>query len=116
MDIPESPASSDGGPATPAPLRQQPDTPASPTSASPPRGVIKRGMRTVWFRHAVCWVIALGLISVAAFDRTTAPAPAHSSDAAAFAWVTTVIILFAIVGLVVTLRQWEQVGAAVDSG
>jgi hypothetical protein len=40
----------------------------------------------------------------------------HSSDAAAFAWVTTVIILFAIVGLVVTLRQWEQVGAAVDSG
>ena len=70
-------------------------------------------MRTVWFRHAVCWVIALFVISVAAIDRTTAPAPAHSSDAASFAWVTTVIILFAIVGLVITLRQWEQVGAAV---
>ena len=113
MDTPASPASPDGGPATPAPLRQESDTPASPTSVSPPGGVIRRGMRTVWFRHAVCWVIALFVISVAAIDRTTAPAPAHSSDAASFAWVTTVIILFAIVGLVITLRQWEQVGAAV---
>jgi hypothetical protein len=66
-------------------------------------------------RHVAYWAFALGVISLTAFDGTTAPAPASSSDVAFFAWLAWVVVAiigFAIMALVHTLRGWESVGAA----
>lgn len=73
------------------------------------------GRRRTWVRHFVYWVIALGLISVTAFDRTVAAPPAHSSGADALPWLIfllVVVMSVAILGLVAMLLEWEQVGAA----
>ena len=59
------------------------------------------------------WAIALGVISITAFDRTTGAAPARpSSDVLFLVWLVVVFIVLAIMGLVSMLREWEQVGAA----
>jgi hypothetical protein len=61
-------------------------------------------------------VIALGVICLTAFDGSTAPGSAPSTSGAEFfawfGWLVVVVILFAIMGLVSTLRGWEQLGAA----
>ena len=61
-------------------------------------------------------MIALGVISLTAFDRSTAPGSAPSTSGveyfAWFGWLVVVVILFAIRGLISTLRDWEQLGAA----
>lgn len=70
------------------------------------------GERPAWIRHSAYWVIALGVISLTAFDKTTSAVSAHSSDVASLAWFVAVAGFLAIMGLVVTLLEWEQVGAA----
>jgi hypothetical protein len=50
--------------------------------------------------------------SLTAFDETTGAVSAHSSDVASLAWFVAVAGVLAIMGLVVTLLEWEQVGAA----
>jgi len=85
----------------------------------PPDG---RQPQTDLVAQAVCldsafvyWAIALVLIALVSLDRTTTPAPAQSDEVAFiawFAWLVVAVILIAIAGLLSTLRQWEQLGAA----
>jgi hypothetical protein len=77
-----------------------------------PSGVSWWGERSVWIRHFFYWAIALGVISLTVFDGTTGAAPAQSGDVAFIVWFVVVFIAVAIMGLVSTLREWEQVGAA----
>jgi hypothetical protein len=78
-----------------------------------PSGVSWWGERRTWIRHLAYWAIALGVISITAFDRTTGAAPARpSSDVLFLVWLVVVFIVLAIMGLVSMLREWEQVGAA----
>jgi hypothetical protein len=77
-----------------------------------PSGVSLWGELPVWIRHPAYWAFALGVISLTAFDGTTAPASDHRSDVAFFVWLVVVVIVLAIMSLVSTLREWEQVGAA----
>jgi hypothetical protein len=56
--------------------------------------------------------MALGLISITAFDRTTSVVTRRSSDVASLAWFVAVGGVVATMGLVAMLREWEQVGAA----
>jgi hypothetical protein len=73
------------------------------------------GKRPTLIRHFAYWTIALGLISATAFDRTTAAPTAHSSGADALVWLIfllVVVIALAIMGLVATLLEWQEVGAA----
>jgi hypothetical protein len=72
------------------------------------------GERPAWIRHFAYWAVALGVISLTAFDGTTSAVSAHSSDVASLAWSVAVAGVLAIMGLVVTLLEWEQVGAARD--
>ena len=81
-------------------------------SSRRPSGVSWWGERPAWIRHSAYWVIALGVISLTAFDKTTSAVSAHSSDVASLAWFVAVAGFLAIMGLVVTLLEWEQVGAA----
>jgi hypothetical protein len=72
--------------------------------------------RPTWLRHLVYWLIALGVASLTAFDRSTAPGSASATsgvgDFVWFGWLVVVVILGAIMGLVSTLRGWEELGAA----
>ena len=65
-----------------------------------------------WIRnHLVGWAFALGLISIAAIDRTTSAA---HGDVEVYVWLVCGIvaaIAVAIGYLVRTLRRWEQLGA-----
>ena len=72
----------------------------------------KWGERPTWVRHAVYWAIALGIIALTAFDGTTSAVSASSGDVESLAWFVTIGLVLAIMGLVVTLLEWEQVGAA----
>ena len=76
-----------------------------------PSGVSWWGERSVWIRHPVYWAFALGVISLTAFDGTTGAAPPHSGDLVFLAWLVVFVIIVAIIFLVFTLREWEQVGA-----
>lgn len=119
MDTPESPASPDGGQATPAPLRQQSATPASPPFVSGlwrtslrPSGVSWWGERPAWIRHFAYWAIALGVVSMTAFDGTTGAAPTRpSSNVAFFVWIIIVFIVVAIMGLLFMYRESGQTRA-----
>jgi hypothetical protein len=53
-----------------------------------------------------------GRFAATAFDETTGAVSAHSSDVASLAWFVAVAGVLAIMGLVVTLLEWEQVGPA----
>jgi hypothetical protein len=81
-------------------------------TARRPSGVSWWGERPAWIRHFAYWAVALGVISLTAFDETTGAVSAHSSDVASLAWFVAVAGVLAIMGLVVTLLEWEQVGAA----
>jgi hypothetical protein len=75
-------------------------------------GVSWWGERPTWIRHVVYWAIALGVTALTAFDSTSA-VPARSTDELAFlAWVVGVGGVLAIMGLVFTLTEWEQIGVA----
>jgi hypothetical protein len=69
-------------------------------------------MRTWQFRHVVGWVIVLGLLSISAFDRTTTAAHGDVETFVWLVWVIVAVIALAMVYLVRTLRNWEQLGAA----
>ena len=72
-------------------------------------------MQTVGFRHVLAWVIALGVISLSAFDGTTNTT--RSSDVELllfFVWLVLIVIASSIVFLARTLRNWEQLGPAVS--
>ena len=75
-------------------------------------GVSGWGQRSVWTRHITYWCIALGLISLTAFDDTTANAPEDTGDIAVFAWFVAVVLAVGVMGLVFTIREWEQAGIA----
>jgi hypothetical protein len=77
-----------------------------------PSGVSLWGERPTWIRHTVYWAIALGMIALTAFDGTRDAQPANSSDVAFLAWLVIVGGIAAIMGLVFTLHEWEQIGAA----
>jgi hypothetical protein len=53
------------------------------------------------------------VISLTAFDRTTAAPPAHSTDEGALVWLIFLVVvsIVAIMGLVAMLLEWELVGA-----
>jgi hypothetical protein len=54
------------------------------------------------------------VISLTAFDRTTAAPPAHSTDEGALVWLiflVVVVSIVAIMGLVAMLLEWELVAA-----
>jgi RsiW-degrading membrane proteinase PrsW (M82 family) len=70
------------------------------------------GERPTWVRHAVYWAIALGIIALTAFDGTTSAVSARSGDVESLAWFVTIGLVLAIMGLVFTLTEWEQIGAA----
>ena len=72
----------------------------------------KWGERPTWFRHAVYWAIVLGIIALTAYDGTTSAVSASSGDVESLAWFVTVGLVLAIMGLVFTLTEWEQIGAA----
>ena len=75
--------------------------------------------RPAWIRHSVYWAFALGVIALCAFDVTTAAPSDDSSGKGAFillVGLVVVVIGFALAGLLLTLRQWEQVGAARTTG
>jgi hypothetical protein len=74
--------------------------------------VSKWGERPTWVRHAVYWAIALGIIALTAFDGTTSAVSASSGDVESLAWFVTIGLVLAIMGLVFTLTEWEQIGAA----
>jgi hypothetical protein len=77
-----------------------------------PSGVSWWGERPTWIRHAVYWAIALGVIAATALDVPGDDQPANSSDVGGLAWLVIVGGVVAIMGLVFTLREWEQIGAA----
>jgi len=77
-----------------------------------PSGTSWWGERPTWIRHLVYWTIALGVISISAFDRTTGDFSAHSDDVAALAWFGGVGGIVAIYGLMVLLMETERLGAA----
>ena len=78
-----------------------------------PSGVSWWGERPTWARHLVYWAIALGLIAATALDRDTRAVPARSTDdLAALAWVVILCAVPAIMGLVFTLKEWEEIGVA----
>ena len=76
-----------------------------------PSGVSWWGRRSVWTRHVTYWVLAIGLVSMTAFD-TTRSAPPDTDDIGVFAWFTAVILVVGVMGLVFTIREWERVGVA----
>ena len=75
-------------------------------------GVSGWGQRSVWTRHITYWVIALGLTSLTAFDNSTREIPRDTDDVAVFAWFVAVILVVGVMGLVFTIREWEQAGIA----
>jgi hypothetical protein len=75
-------------------------------------GVSWWGERPAWIRHLVYWALAFGTVAVTAFDKTTTAVTRNSSDVVSFAWLFIVGGLLAIMGLVFTLREWQQIGAA----
>jgi hypothetical protein len=76
-------------------------------------GVSWWGARPAWLRHVVYWAIALALLSATAFDGSARDPPAtDSGDVAVFILLIAVVLILAVLALVFTLREWEQVGAA----
>jgi hypothetical protein len=76
-----------------------------------PSGVSLWGERPTWIRHLVYWALAFGTVALTAFDRTTSAVTHSSSDVVSFAWLFIVGGIVAIMGLVFTLREWQQIGA-----
>ncbi len=74
-------------------------------------GVSWWGQRSVWTRHVTYWVLAIGLISVTAFDNTRS-APPDTDDIGIFVWFVAVVLVVGVMGLVFTIREWEQAGVA----
>jgi hypothetical protein len=68
--------------------------------------------RSVWTRHITYWCIALGLISLTAFDDTTANAPDDTGDIGVFVWFVAIVLVVGVNRLVFTIREWEQAGIA----
>jgi hypothetical protein len=67
----------------------------------------------VRIRHAIYWVVALGVISLSAFDGSAHPA--SSFDVGEFVFLIVVVsaaIVQVIQKLGVTLREWDQVSVA----
>lgn len=73
-------------------------------------GVSWWGSRSVWTRHITYWCLALGLISLTAFDNTR-EIPHDTGDIGIFAWFVAVVLVVGVMGLVFTIREWEQAGA-----
>jgi len=69
-------------------------------------------MQTWQFRHVLGWAFALGLIFVAAIDRTTSAAHGDVEMFVFLVFLVWLVVASAIVYLVRTLRNWEQLGAA----
>jgi hypothetical protein len=69
-------------------------------------------MKTWQFRHVLGWAFALGLISASVIDRTTSAAHGSVEMFVFFVLVFFAVIASAIVYLVRTLREWEQLGPA----
>ena len=55
-------------------------------------GVSWWGQRSVWTRHVTYWVLAIGLISVTAFDHTRS-APPDTDDLGIFVWFVAVVLV-----------------------
>jgi hypothetical protein len=75
-------------------------------------GVSGWGQRSVWTRHVTYWVLAIGLISLTAFDNSTGSIPRDTDDIGVFAWFAAVILVVGVMGLVFTIREWEDAGIA----
>jgi hypothetical protein len=75
-------------------------------------GVSWWGRRSVWTRHITYWVLAIGLISLTAFDNSTRNLPNDTGDVGVFAWFVAVVLVVGVLGLVFTIREWEQAGIA----
>ena len=70
------------------------------------------GERPTWLRHVVYWAIALGTISLTAFDGSVGAAPARRpSDAVPYAWFSVVFIIVAAMGLFFVYRESGQLSA-----
>jgi hypothetical protein len=69
-------------------------------------------MKTWQFRHVLGWAFTLGLIFGDVIDRTTSAAHGDAGMFVFLLWVIVAVIASAIVYLVRTLRNWEQLGAA----
>jgi hypothetical protein len=74
-------------------------------------GVSWWGRRSVWTRHITYWCIALGLISLTAFDNTR-EIPHDTDDIGVFAWFVAVVLVVGVMGLVFMIREWEKAGVA----
>jgi hypothetical protein len=66
------------------------------------------GERPWWLRHLVYWAVALGAISLTAFNETAGAVPVYSSPPWLFVVFGFVFIIEAIVGLVFLYREWWQ--------
>jgi hypothetical protein len=70
------------------------------------------GQRSVWTRHVTYWCLAIGLISLTAFDNSTRNIPHDTSNIGVFAWFVAVVLAVAVMALVFTIQEWERVGIA----
>src|SRR3954469_14333408 len=75
-------------------------------------GVSWWGQRSVWTRHITYWCLAIGLVSLTAFDNSTRNIPDDTGDIAVFAWFVAGVLVVSVMALVFTIREWERVGIA----
>jgi hypothetical protein len=79
-------------------------------SSSRDSGISWWGERPTWVRHVIYWVIALALLSATALDDEAGEVPETTDDLALLLWMMIVFLIIAVMTLVYTLKEWEEVG------
>jgi hypothetical protein len=75
-----------------------------------PSGISWWGERPTWVRHVTYWVIALLLVASTAINNDADDIPTTGDELVAVLWIVIVVMAVAIMVLVASLMEWEEVG------